>query len=264
MESEPVDATWRFREKRRALGRGSRSRRTIATSNIRAREGTVQDVAVSGVAFAAHPHADHENNTELYHLDLQPREETEGSIHVGKEEPEAREDKSVDFKIDMEQVPIGDWVPDNWREHVSGNATAKIHWTGKDPKMASSGGDATLRIDDGAISALPFLQKVAALANDKSLERIRLNVCQLDVEWRYPKFDVTHLVIEEKGKFSREGEVIAGEELLRGTVERRGAALTSAWLAGGRRAGSLPAGSATATCGRRYICRGRSKIRGKT
>jgi hypothetical protein len=154
----------------------------------------------------------------LYNLDLDPKGPVKGRIQAAGTAG-TREDKSVDFKIGMEQVPIDDWVPDNWREHVSGAATAKIHWTGKDPKMASSGGDATLRIDDGRIRALPFLQKIAELANDKSLERITLDVCKLDIEWRYPKFEVKHLVIEEKGKFRAEGEVVAREESLRGTVE---------------------------------------------
>lgn len=108
-------------------------------------------------------------------------------------------------------------------------ATAKIPWTGKNPKLASSG-NATLRIDEGRIRELPFLQKVAALANDKSLERVTLNVCKLDAEWRYPKFDVKHLVIEENGKFRAQGEVIARKKSLRGTVELGVTRRLLAWL----------------------------------
>lgn len=219
VESEPVDVTWRFREK----PAGFYGTRLLITPHDRDFEYQGRGGRLKMASFPEmrleHTHMlITKTLLTLYNLDLDPKGPVKGRIQAAGTAG-TREDKSVDFKIGMEQVPIDDWVPDNWREHVSGAATAKIHWTGKDPKMASSGGDATLRIDDGRIRALPFLQKIAELANDKSLERITLDVCKLDIEWRYPKFDVKHLVIEEKGKFRAEGEVVAREESLRGTVE---------------------------------------------
>ena len=73
--------------------------------------------------------------------------------------------------------------------------------------------------DDGRIQGLPFLQKIATLVNDKSLERIKLDACRFDVEWHYPSIEVSGLAIEEKGKFRAEGEVIVRKGSLRGTVD---------------------------------------------
>lgn len=140
------------------------------------------------------------------------------------------EPKSIDFKIAMNQMPVDDWVPDDWREHVAGLATATIHWSGRNPKLERSGGEANLRIDEGRVDGLPFLQKIATLTNDKSLERLSLNVCQLDLEWRYPQIDIKHLVIEDKGGFRVEGEVSARKESLRGTIELGVARRLLDWL----------------------------------
>jgi hypothetical protein len=148
-------------------------------------------------------------------MDLDPNAVVPGRIDVEGRAGTDPKDRSVDFRITMERVPIDAWVPDDWRKHVSGLATSKIHWTGKDTKLENSGGEAECRIDDGQIHGLPFLQKIATLVNDKSLERIKLDACRFDAQWHYPSVDVSRLAMEEKGKFRAEGEVIVRKESLR-------------------------------------------------
>ena len=151
-------------------------------------------------------------------LDLVPSTGDKGHFHmVGK--AGTREDKSIDVKVDADRLPLVDWVPGDWRNHISGLVTAQIHWTGKDPKLQSAAGDAAVRVEDGRLYGLPFLQKMAALTNDQSCQSLTLENCRFDVSWQYPRLAIKHLVIEDKGKFRAEGEVEARRDSLGGAIE---------------------------------------------
>ena len=88
-----------------------------------------------------------------------------------------------------------------------GNASGKISWRGKDPKLENSTGEATLRVDGGRIIELPFLENVAKITKEKALERLTLNDCSFALEWNYPRAEIKNIAIEEKGKFRAEGRI---------------------------------------------------------
>src|SRR5258708_34317354 len=107
----------------------------------------------------------------LYNLDLQPRDDPTGNIHAeGK--AGTGEDRSVDFNFNFEHIPVEEWLPKGWREHVRGNASGKISWRGKDPKLGKSTGETTLRMDGGRIIELPILENMAQITNEKGLARL--------------------------------------------------------------------------------------------
>jgi hypothetical protein len=220
VESEPVDVTWYFRGKRAGIF----GTRLLITPHDRdfeyqAREGWLRTKPFPEMRVKRIHMLITKQLLTLYHMDLDPKSMAPGGIHAEGNAHTGPKDRSVDFRFSLERVPIEDWVPDDWRIHVGGLATSKIHWTGKDTKLENSAGEAEWRIDDGRIQGLPVLQKIAALVNDKSLERIKLDACQFDVEWHYPSIELSGLAIEEKGKFRAEGEVIVRKESLGGTVD---------------------------------------------
>jgi hypothetical protein len=153
----------------------------------------------------------------IYDVDLASNSGSDESIHaqanagIGK-------DKSVDFKANFSAVPIRTWLPAEWKGRLNGSAFGDFHWTGKDPKLESSSGEGSLRIRGGRIDDLPLLEKLAELAQKKSFEHLDLNDCSLTFAWRYPKFDIKDLFIEEKGKFRVEGEISVEQRRLRGTI----------------------------------------------
>ena len=202
VESEPADVTWYFRGKRAGIF----GTRLLITPHDRdfeyqAHEGWLRTKPFPEMRVKHILMLITKELLTLYRMDLNPKSVVPSRIHAEGKAGTGPRDRSVDFRITVERVPIDAWVPDDWRMHVSGLATSKIHWTGKDTKLENSGGETEWRIDDGDIHRLPFLQKVAALVNDKSLERIKLDLCRFDVEWRYPNIEVSRLAIEEKGKF---------------------------------------------------------------
>jgi hypothetical protein len=153
----------------------------------------------------------------IYDVDLASSSDSDESIHaqanagIGK-------DKSVDFKANFNAVPVRTWLPAEWKGRVKGSAFGDLHWAGKDPKLESSSGEGSLRIRNGQIDDVPLLEKLAELAQKKSLERLELNDCSLTFAWRYPKIDIKDIAIEEEGKFRIEGAISVERRRLRGTI----------------------------------------------
>jgi hypothetical protein len=154
----------------------------------------------------------------LYELDLTPNESSAGTIHAeGK--AGTREDKSVDFKVNFERVPIVDWLPPGWKDHFSGTASGTIHWTGKNPKLESASGQGSLRIKAGRVDGLPFLKKLTSLTKNDALEHLDLDVCSLELVWDYPKVEIKNIAIEDKGKLRIEGSISIEQNSLGGSIQ---------------------------------------------
>ena len=149
--------------------------------------------------------------------DLAPNAQGDGSIRAHGNAG-IGEDKSIDLKAAFERLPIRGWLPAKWKDYFNGSAFGEVHWTGENPKLESSAGEAALRVRNGRIDDLPMLQKLAELARKKSFEHLELNDCSLSFTWRYPKIDITDIAIEEKGKFRIEGAISVERRLLRGAV----------------------------------------------
>ena len=218
-KSEPVDVTWRFREKRA----GFFVTRLLITPHGRdfeyqAREGEFKMSPFPGLRLQ-HTHLlITKTLLTLYNLDLRPKTGINGAIHAeGK--AGTRDDKSVDFKINFDRVPVNEWLPNEWREHVEGEVICSIHWTGKNPKLEMSQGEAALRVENGRLTGLPFLEKIASLTGEKEIKDLKLNLCQLDLEWQYSKADAKNLIVEDKGKFRAEGRVTIQEKKLGGAIQ---------------------------------------------
>jgi hypothetical protein len=154
----------------------------------------------------------------IYDIDLASNSSSGESIHA-QANAGLGTDKSVDLRANFNQVPIRSWLPAEWKAHLAGSAFGDLHWAGKDPKLESSSGEGSLRVNSGRIDNLLVLQKLAELSQTKSFEHLELNDCSLRVRWKYPKIDINNIAIEEKGKFRIEGEMSIEQRRLRGTIK---------------------------------------------
>jgi hypothetical protein len=153
----------------------------------------------------------------LYDLDLASDSNSDESIHA-KGHAGLGQDKSIDVKATFKSVPIRQWLPAEWKGRFDGSAFGDLHYTGKDSKLESSSGEGSLRIRNGRIDDLPFLEKLAELSHKKTFERLDLNEWSLGFAWRYPEIELKDIAIEEKEKFRIEGEISIKRRLLRGTI----------------------------------------------
>jgi hypothetical protein len=165
----------------------------------------------------------------IYNLDLRPKSGASGGIHA-EGRAGTREDKSVDFKVALDRMPLAEFLPNEWSAHLRGEVTSRIHWQGENPKLERSRGDAAFRLEHGKLLALPFLQKVAALTGEKELENLRLDESHFDFTWNYPQAELKNLLIEDLGKIRVEGNILVHEKKLGGAIELGVARELLKWL----------------------------------
>jgi hypothetical protein len=218
IESEHSNVTWRFRGERA----GFFGTQLIITPNgpdfeYVATGGTLKMALVPNLNLRRGRVLITKTLLTIYDVDLAPEEKRDGSVR-GEGTAGIGKDRSIDFKASLDQVPIRTWLPAKWKPHLSGSAFGNIHWTGKDPRLESSAGEGSVRVDDARIYNLPLLQKLAELAQKKSFEHLELNDCSLNFAWRYPKIDIKDIAIEEKGKFRIEGAISIDRRSLGGAV----------------------------------------------
>ena len=168
VESEPADVTWRLRGKRA----GFFGTRLLITPhgrdfNYHATGGTLRMAIIPELRLRETHLLITKKLLTLYNLDLESERDRNGQIHA-KGTAGTRDDTSVDFKIELEHLPIAEWMPATWREYVSGEASGKIAWRGKDQKLENAEGEASLRVEAGRVVQLPFLEKIAEVANEKT------------------------------------------------------------------------------------------------
>jgi hypothetical protein len=219
IQSDQANVTWRFRGERA----GFFGTQLLITPNGR----DFDYVATGGrLKMAPGPNLDlrriHLLITKtlltLYDLDLASDSRTDETIraqgHAG-----LGQDKSIDVKANFNLVPIRQWLPDKWKEHLGGSGFGAVHWVGKNPKLENSSGEGSLRVQRGHADNLPFLEKLAELAHEKSFEHLELTDCSLNFAWRYPAIEIKDIAIEEKGKFRVEGAVSIDRRALNGTIQ---------------------------------------------
>ncbi len=216
--SEPADVTWRFRNQKG----GFLGTRLLITPHgrdfeYRADGGTMKLALIPDLPLRRTHLLITKKRLTLYTLELAPGPASAGVIHA-EGTAGTGEDKSVDFKVKFDQVPIREWVPASWKDHVAGAAVGNVHWRGKNPKLEAASVRGSLRVQDGRVRGLPFLQKLASITGKKSIEALELNECSAEVDWDGPTVEIKDIAIEDKGKFRIEGLVSMKRKELGGAI----------------------------------------------
>ena len=217
--SDPADVTWRFRNEKG----GFFGTRLLITPHgrdfeYRATGGTMKGALIPDLPLRRTHLLITRTMLTLYDLDLAAGRENNGSIRA-EGTAGTREDKSVKFKLKFEKLPVREWLPATWRDHVKGFAAGDLDWTGEQPKLEASQIRASLRVNNGRVSQLPFLQKLSVITGKKSIEQLELGECSADMDWNSPKLEIKNIAIEDKGKFRIEGTLSIREKSLGGAIQ---------------------------------------------
>jgi hypothetical protein len=216
--SEPVDVTWRFRNEKG----GFFGTRLLITPHGRDFEyqadgGTMKLALIPDLPLR-HTHLLITKKVlKLYTLDLAAGPENEGVVH-GEGMAGTGDDKSVDFKVSFDKLPIREWLPVSWKNHVAGAAAGDVHWKGKNPKLETALVQGSLRVENGRVRGLPFLQKLASITGKKSIEALELNACSAELHWENSTLEIRDIAVEDKGKFRIEGLVSVRAKSLGGAL----------------------------------------------
>lgn len=219
VRSEPADVTWRFRNEKG----GFFATRLLITPHGRDFEYQATGGMMKGALIPdlplRHTHLLITRSLlTLYTLDLAPAPESGGFIHA-EGRAGTREDKSVDFQVKFGKLPLREWLPASWQSHVSGLAAGDAYWSGRTPKLEVSQVQGGLRISDGRVRRLPFLEKLSAITGKKSIEALELNECSAELDWNSPKLEIKNIAIEDKGKFRIEGAFSIRGKSLGGAIQ---------------------------------------------
>jgi hypothetical protein len=217
--SEPADVTWQFRGEKG----GFFGTRLLITPygrdfEYQATGGTMKGALIPDLPLR-HTHLlITKTLLTLYTLDLAPAPESDGFIQA-EGTAGTREDKSVSFKVKFGKLPVREWLPHSWHDHVSGLAAGNVSWIGKNPKLDTSQVQGSFQIKDGRVQRLPFLEKLSSITGKKSMEELELSECSADVDWNSPKIEIKNIAIEDKGKFRIEGSLSIREKSLGGAIQ---------------------------------------------
>jgi hypothetical protein len=217
--SDPADVTWRFRNKKG----GFFGTRLLITPHGRDFEYQATGGTMKG-ALIPDLHLRHthllitKTLLTLHALELAPTEKSEGFIRAAGTAG-TREDKSVNFKVNFGNLPLREWLPEGWNDHVSGVATGNFDWRGQSPKLETSRVEGSFRVKEGRVWHLPFLEKLGSLTARKSIETLELSECSAEVNWNSPKLEVRKIQLEDKGKFRIEGALSIRDKSLGGVIE---------------------------------------------
>jgi len=219
IESEHANITWQFRGKRAGF---------FGTQLLITPHGRDFDYAVAGGTLKTALLPDlrlrrgnvliTKSAVTLRDIDLALGERNEGKIR-GEGTAGIGRNRSIDFSANFESVPIRDWLPEKWKKHLSGSGFGAVHWVGENPKLENSSGEGSLRVQGGRADNLPFLEKLAELAHEKSFEHLELTDCSLNFAWRYPRIEVKDIALEQKAKFRVEGAISIDRRALNGTIQ---------------------------------------------
>jgi hypothetical protein len=216
--SEPADVTWNFRNQKG----GFFGTRLLITPHgrdfeYRATGGMMRGALIPDLRLRQTDLLITRTLLTLYELDLAPDPESGGFIRaegtVG-----TREDKSVNFKVKFEKLPVREWLPASWRDHVSGLAAGDVHWSGPKPKLEAAQVHASLRVVDGRVRRLPLLQTLSNITGKKSIEELNLSECSGELDWNNPSVEIKNIAVEDKGKFRIEGAISIREKSLGGAI----------------------------------------------
>lgn len=152
----------------------------------------------------------------------------EGSMGMGATSP-------VDMKLKVENMPVAQWIPKSLKGEVRGSATGGIVWTGENPSLEASSGSGSLKVSGAELNDLQILDFLAAATAKKSFRRVKFSSCQVEIQWKYPEFEVTSLDLQSDGKLAFRGSVQLSGDALSGTVELGLAPEYLEWLPDARR-----------------------------
>lgn len=217
--SEPADVTWRFRNEKG----GFFGTRLLITPHGRdfvyqANGGTLKSALIPDLPLRETRLLITKKLLTLYALELAAGPEGDGTLHA-EGTAGTGEDKSVDFKVRFDQLPIRAWLPASWKDQVAGTAAGDVRWKGKKPKLETASVQGELRVLDGRVRGLPFLQELASITGKKSIEELELNECSAEVHWENPTLEIRKIAVEDKGKFRIEGLVSVREKSLGGAIQ---------------------------------------------
>lgn len=152
----------------------------------------------------------------LYKLDLESGEKGTLQLHgtAGLEG-----DQAVDASLAFAELPLVDWTPPSWHDHLTGTASGQAEVKGSGLSIDGTSGDGTLDLAGVVLSSIDFLDEAAGVTGKENLKTLALDTCAIEFTWNYPNVQIGQIDIESKDIFKVEGSLEVKGEALSGTLQ---------------------------------------------
>lgn len=114
--------------------------------------------------------------------------------------------RQLDLDLDLNGVPVEEFLPPDWRGRLHGKATGNVRVSGSadDARSWRSSGHVELR--EGRLEALPVLDQLALFAATARYRQTVVQKGSVDFTWTPDLLQVRNLVIESDGLLRIEGD----------------------------------------------------------
>ena len=142
--------------------------------------------------------------------------------------------RALDLSASFESLPIREFLPEDWRARLHGDATGTVRVTGSPPDAGGEGWHARGHVDlrDGGLEAMPVLDELAVFTATERFRQIPLQKGRTDFEWTPAGVTVSNLYVESEGLLRIEGGFAERSGQIDGTLQVGVARASLRWVAG--------------------------------
>ncbi|MDA7881061.1 hypothetical protein N9A94_02025 [Akkermansiaceae bacterium] len=116
------------------------------------------------------------------------------------------------FSGDVTGTKVEEVIAEDWKQRLMGPLEIDYKISGKPEQDARIEGN--LQIDDGVLTALPVLDRIAAYANTVRFRRLALSEASLDFTKQGSRLDLTNIRLASEGLVRLEGTLRLNEDLI--------------------------------------------------
>jgi hypothetical protein len=123
----------------------------------------------------------------------------------------------LDLRLDLKEIPITPFLPEDWRARLTGLLVGDTHLT-RDPQHPLHA-DGRIHLQDGKLEALPVLEKVAFLTQTREFRSFKIHRATGEFQWTEQSLEIRHIVVESQGLLKIEGDIRTDGPNLTGLLE---------------------------------------------
>ena len=114
-------------------------------------------------------------------------------------------DRALNLTVNLDGVPVGPFLPPDWRGRLQGKATARAQVTGSPADASSWRANGHFDLREGQLEALPVLDQLALFSSSVRYRHAVVQRGGADFVWTPNSLQVRNLVVESEGLLRVEG-----------------------------------------------------------
>jgi hypothetical protein len=130
-----------------------------------------------------------------------------------------QEDRSMKATADVTSLKVSPWLPEKWRDHVSGNFSGHMDYSSTGTGLETAQGQGHFSVANGVVSQLDLVKRYVALTKCPDPGDMQLKVCETDVNFMDGAMAAENIHVECPGVFRLDGDIrVSKDKTLSGVL----------------------------------------------